>query len=187
MAFIGEIQLFSFGYAPPGWVHCDGRELAISRFTGLYSLIDTTYGGDGKIKFRVPNLTGRAACGQGQGTGLSRRKTGDTFGVNQVALAVEQAPAHSHGLTFFNILKTTDPVSGREIDNRADKPAEGYSLAIPDSLIFVKVDTDSKMTNTISALAGGTDVHENRQPFGALEYYILTQNVIGDDVFPSFD
>src|SRR5450830_1502741 len=59
MAFIGEIQIFGFGYAPPGWMRCDGRELAINKFVELYSLSDITYGGDGKIKFRIPNLTGR--------------------------------------------------------------------------------------------------------------------------------
>lgn len=186
MAFIGEIQIFGFGYAPPGWVLCNGLSLNIPQFSALYSLIGNSYGGDGVRQFKVPNLMGRAACGQGSGLGLTQRRMGDTFGVNTVALAMEQAPVHSHGLNFYNIAKTTDG-SGQVIDNRATTPVAGYSLAIPDSKIFVKTTIDSTMRNTISPLEGGSEAHENRQPFGALAYYIMTIPAGGDGVYPTFD
>jgi len=187
MAFIGEIQIFGFGYAPPGWALCNGESLAVSRYTPLFSLIGTSYGGDGVRQFQLPNLMGRAACGQGQGNGLSQRRIGDTFGANTAVLAAENIPAHGHGLSFFNIPTTTDPVSGVVTDNRSNAPAEGYSLALPDSNIFSKTASDAKMSNTLGKLEGGSDAHENRQPFGALAYYIMTQTVAGDGVFPVFD
>lgn len=186
MAFIGEIQIFGFGYAPPGWALCDGASLPISRFTQLFSLIGNNYGGDGVRQFQLPNLTGRAACGQGQGNGLSQRRIGDKFGANTAVLAAENIPAHSHGLNFFSIPKTTDPVTGVVTDHRENLPAEGYSLAIPESKIFSHTTGDAKMTNTLGKLEGGTDAHENRQPFGALAYYIMTQSAAGDGVFPVF-
>jgi len=186
MAFIGEIQLFGFGYAPPGWVLCDGTTLEVGRFTQLFSLIGTSYGGNGTTSFQLPNLTGRAACGQGQGAGLTARKTGDSFGSNQVELSEANTPAHSHGLNFFNIQQTTDPVSGQIIDNRANVPAVGYSLAQPNSKIFASGATDAKMQNTIAPLSGGSDAHENRQPFAALDYYIMVQSAAGDGIMPVF-
>jgi len=186
MAFIGEVQLFGFGYAPPGWLPCDGTALHVRDFAPLFSLIGNSYGGDGTNDFRLPNLTGRAACGQGQGAGLTQRKMGGTFGVNQVTLSDANAPQHGHGLNFFSIPKTTDPVSGQTIDNRSNAPASGYSLAVPETPIFVKGSTDSKMQNTIVAIEGGSDAHENRQPFGALMYYIMTRNTGDDGVYPPF-
>lgn len=187
MAFIGEIQIFGFGYAPPGWLACDGAELNIRDYTALFSLISNSYGGDGVTRFRVPNLAGRAACGQGTGPGLTPRKTGDTFGVNNVALSAKQAPAHSHGLNFFSIQKTTDPDSGQEIDHRVTTPETGYSLALPDTKIFAKAKADANMLNSMVALEGGADSHENRQPFGALTYFIMARSAFGGDIFPVFD
>jgi microcystin-dependent protein len=179
MAFIGEIQLFGFGYAPPGWTLCNGAQLRIKDFTALFSLIGTSYGGDGRDQFRLPNLTGRAACGQGQGAGLSRRSLGDTFGVNQVTLVASDGPAHGHGLTFYNVVETAG-----QPEKKTDTPMDGYSLAIPeDAKIFFKGTPEAKMLNTIGTLEGGTDAHENRQPFEALEYYILADS----GTFPSFD
>ncbi|WP_050478279.1 phage tail protein [Herbaspirillum rhizosphaerae] len=186
MAFIGEIQIFGFGYAPPGWALCNGASLPVSGFTPLFSLIGTSYGGDGVRHFQLPNLMGRAACGQGQGNGTSSRRIGDTFGANTAVLATENIPAHGHGLDFFSIPKTTDPVTGVITDNRSNVPAEGYSLALPESKIFSHTASDAKMSNTLGKLEGGTDAHENRQPFGALAYYIMTQRAGGDGVFPVF-
>lgn len=186
MAFIGEIQIFGFGYAPPGWALCNGASLQIRDFTALFSLIGSSYGGDGTINFRLPNLAGRAACGQGQGNGQTQRNMGDSFGVNQVTLSADNAPQHGHGLNFFNVLNTTDPVTGEVTNHRANTPLSGHSLAVPDTPIFVKSAADIKMQNTIVALEGGSDAHENRQPFGALNYYIMTRSAGGDGNFPVF-
>ncbi|MCA1326902.1 phage tail protein [Herbaspirillum sp. alder98] len=187
MAFIGEIQLFSFGYAPPGWVACNGTLLQTKDFSALFSLIGNSYGGDGKSNFRVPNLSARAACGQGQWRDQSMRKIGDAVGVNHVTLEGIHAPKHNHGLNFFNIPTSIDPDTGKVIDNRANVPVEGYSLAVPDTPMFVKDDQLSTMTNTMDAFVGGGDSHENRQPFTALDYYILAAAARSGAVFPTFD
>jgi microcystin-dependent protein len=180
MPFIGEIQLFGIGFAPPDWTPCNGAQLKIKDFSKLFSLIGTTYGGDGRDQFRLPNLTGRAACGQGQGVGLSPRKLGDTFGVNQVALEAAHGPAHGHGLSFFNVIETAG-----QPDKKTDTPKDGYSLATPENAkIFFKGTPEAKMLNTIGTLEGGTEMHENRQPFEALEYYILADSHSGE--MPSF-
>ncbi|MRX09800.1 microcystin-dependent protein [Pseudoduganella sp. FT25W] len=95
--FIGEIQIFGFGFAPPGWAMCDGSLVAVKDHPGLFSLIGVTYGGDSDGKFRLPNLAGRAVCGHGAGNGLTPRQPGDSFGTNNACLQAGPAPAETAG------------------------------------------------------------------------------------------
>ena len=96
-AFLGEIRIFGFNFAPTGWAKCNGQLLPISQNTALFALLGTFYGGDGKSTFALPNLQGSAAVHQGQGPGLSERVMGDQSGSETVTLLISEIPLHSHG------------------------------------------------------------------------------------------
>src|ERR1700704_701108 len=94
--FVAEIRIYPFNFAPKGWAFCDGQLLPISQNTALFSLLGTTYGGDGKSNFALPNLQGSSAKHPGQGPGLSLYDLGQTGGVETVTLLQSEMPAHSH-------------------------------------------------------------------------------------------
>src|ERR1700730_2267685 len=95
--FLAEIRIFTGNFAPKGWAQCDGQLMPISQNTALFSLLGTTYGGDGKSTFALPNLQGCAPMQAGQGPGLSLRDLGETAGEQTVTLLQTEMPAHSHG------------------------------------------------------------------------------------------
>src|SRR3954470_21278546 len=94
--FIGEIRLFPYNFAPRGWAFCSGQILPISQNTALFSLLGTTYGGNGQTTFALPDLRGRAAISSGQGPGLSSYTIGEVGGVESVTLNTQQMPQHQH-------------------------------------------------------------------------------------------
>ena len=96
--FVAEIRIFPFNFAPKGWAFCNGQLLPISQNTALFSLLGTTYGGDGKSNFALPNLEGNAAMHPGQGPGLSLHDLGETGGSETVTLLESELPAHSHAV-----------------------------------------------------------------------------------------
>ncbi len=96
--FVAEIRIFPFNFAPKGWAWCDGQLLPLSQNTALFSLLGTTYGGNGKINFALPDLQGRAPMHPGQGPGLSLHDLGETGGSETVTLLESEMPAHSHAL-----------------------------------------------------------------------------------------
>jgi len=96
--YVGEVRLFAGNYAPAGWALCQGQVLAIPDYETLYSLIGTTYGGNGQTTFGLPDLRGRVPVHQGQGPGLSPRALGETGGAERVALLTGQTPLHTHAL-----------------------------------------------------------------------------------------
>ncbi len=96
--FIGEIRAFAFNYAPLGWATCDGQIMQIQQNSALYSLLGVAFGGDGKINFCLPNLSGRAPMDVGTGPGLTPRNWGNVVGTASVSLTGSNFPPHSHGL-----------------------------------------------------------------------------------------
>ncbi|WP_233081719.1 phage tail protein [Rheinheimera soli] len=98
--FIGEIRSVGFSYAPRGWAFCDGRLLAIAQYSALFSLLGTTYGGDGQTTFALPDLRGRVPTGQGQGPGLPVTSLGQKAGTPSTTLTVAQLPQHIPQATF---------------------------------------------------------------------------------------
>ena len=99
--FVGEVGLFAGNFAPRGWAMADGQLIAISSHTALFSLLGTTYGGDGRSTFALPDLRGRTAIQPGTGPGLARRNLGQKFGSYDTTLELSQIPAHSHGIDTF--------------------------------------------------------------------------------------
>lgn len=172
--FIGEIQLFGFNFPPYGWASCNGATLAIRQNTALFSLLGTQYGGDGMTTFQLPNFTNRAGCNQGQGAGLTLRRMGETFGSNSITLSQAEMPAHSHSLTIYN---------QSDSNKRAASPSTGNSLSVPNSSAPFLPDAQPNAQfapNTIGR-AGGSQPHENRQPYLAINFSIALSGV-----FPSF-
>lgn len=172
--YLGEIQLFGFNFAPVQWSQCNGSLLPISQNTALFSLLGTLYGGNGVTTFQLPNLAARAACGQGQGPGLTDRQPGDTFGEPNVALLNAQMPMHTH---TFNMYAQGDST------RRSNAPAAGSALAVPGlTAPFQHEGTPStNFAGDMLALTGGGQPHENRQPLLGVNYCIALAGV-----FPSF-
>src|SRR5437667_3861868 len=110
--FVAEIRIFPFNFAPKGWAWCDGQLMPISQNTALFSLLGTTYGGDGKSTFALPNLQGRAPMHPGQGPGLSLHDLGETGGSETVTLLQSEIPAHSHAWMASNTDATDQSPAG---------------------------------------------------------------------------
>ncbi|GEC14406.1 phage tail protein [Nitrobacter winogradskyi] len=172
--FIGQIQIFGFNYAPRDWALCNGATLAIRQNTALFSLLGTMYGGDGKTTFMLPNFAGRTGCNQGQAAGLTPRNIGDTFGENSVMLTADQMPAHSHPFTIYD---------QSDAAKRTGVPANGSSLVVPqNSTPFSTIGTaNTQFSSRMGGVAGGSQPHENRQPYLAMNFCIALSGV-----FPAF-
>src|SRR5215510_15120307 len=123
--FVAEIRIFPFNFPPTGWAFCDGQLLPISQNTALFSLLGTTYGGDGKSTFALPNLQGDAPMQQGQGQGLSLRDLGETSGVESVTLLQTEIPAHTHSFSVSGQLAT---------DNQPNVGGTGLFFAMGDGI-----------------------------------------------------
>src|SRR5271155_1865458 len=100
--FLGEIRIVPFSFAPTEWAFCNGQLLPISQNTALFSLLGTTYGGDGRSNFALPNLQGSAAMEPGQGPGLSLHDLGETGGSNTVTLLTTEMPSHAHNINCID-------------------------------------------------------------------------------------
>src|SRR5678815_5065049 len=101
--FVAEIRIFPFNFAPKGWAFCDGQLLPLSQNTALFSLLGTTYGGDGKSTFALPDLQGSVPMQPGQGQGLSLRDLGEVSGVETVTLLQTEIPIHTHAAMADNL------------------------------------------------------------------------------------
>jgi len=97
--FLGEVKWFAGNFAPSGWALCDGQLLAISQNSALFSILGTTYGGDGRTNFALPDARGRSILHQGTGPGLTLRRLGRAFGTEVETQTVDQMPSHTHGIT----------------------------------------------------------------------------------------
>src|SRR6476660_6805437 len=109
--FVAEIRIFPFNFAPKGWAFCGGQLMPISQNTALFSLLGTTYGGDGKSNFALPNLQGSATMHPGQGPGLSLHDLGEVGGSQTVSLLESEIPAHSHSLNANSVIGDTNAPS----------------------------------------------------------------------------
>lgn len=159
--FIAEIRIFGGNFAPRGWAFCNGQLLPISQNTALFSLIGTTYGGDGRNTTALPNLQGRAPMHPGRGPGLTARQLGQRGGVTSVTLSEAQMPSHTHN--FMASPNEADAYTPVNHVMAATEPQYGY-YADANNLSSLKSDA---LSNT-----GGSQAHTNMQPYLALNYII---------------
>ncbi|HYQ45057.1 MAG TPA: tail fiber protein [Polyangiaceae bacterium] len=167
--FIGSIILFCGNFAPKGWALCDGQLLSIAQNTALFSILGTTFGGNGQTTFALPDLRGRVPLHPGSGPGLSPYNLGQAMGVESVTLITTQMPAHNHGFAT--------PCS----DGAPTTPSPlGAVLANQDQTPFYASSGTSAMAAATSTIAGGGQAHENRQPLLAINFIIALEGI-----FPS--
>ena len=160
--FTAEIRIFAGNFAPRGWAFCNGQLLPIAQNTALFSLIGTTYGGDGRTTTALPNLQGRAPMHPGRGPGLTSRRLGQKGGVETVTLTEAQMPDHNHTLMGANVpFGVQQPTSDRVLD-RANVNA--YQQDTTNNLIEM---ADQSLDST-----GGGQPHDNMQPFLAMSFII---------------
>lgn len=161
--FVGEIRSFAFGFAPSGWAQCNGQIVPISLNTALFSLLGTTYGGNGSSNFALPNLQGSVPIHWGQGVALSVYALGQRAGQPTVKLKTHQAPSHTH---------TAQATTEVGEDTNTPSALTTLGLSAPDA-IWDKVSTDPQVAFSPKAVgAVGGQAHENRQPYLAVNYCI---------------
>jgi microcystin-dependent protein len=167
--FIGEIRIFPFNFAPKGWAMCDGQLMPISQNTALFSLLGTTYGGDGKSNFALPNLMGLAPMQAGQGPGLSLRDLGEAGGEQTVTLLASEMPAHNHSLQAF---------VGRGSNVNTPGPAVTLSTS-PGNFVYDSATPNppTAMAQGMLSMAGGSQPHNNLMPYLTLNFCIALQGI----------
>jgi microcystin-dependent protein len=166
--FVAEIRIFPFNFAPTGWAFCAGQILPLSQNTALFSLLGTTYGGDGKSNFALPNMQGNAPMHPGQGPGLSLHDLGETGGSQTVTLLESEIPSHQHTLMAN--------------DNIGNVAAPGPTLCFARSnpgTIYTTITNTAIVQFSANAIApaGGNQPHNNLQPYLALNFCIALQGV----------
>ena len=167
--FLGEIRMFGGNYAPAGWALCDGTTLAIAQNTALFALIGTTYGGDGTTTFNLPDLRGRVPVHMGQGPGLSNYGLGQAGGLERVTLTAGNTAVHNHqAYGSSNAADKAQPTNNVWADNpKIDQFAAGDSY-------------NAIMGAGLAAESGGSQPHDNMQPYQAVNFIIAMQGI-----FPS--
>ena len=165
--FVAEIRIFPFNFAPKGWAFCDGQLLPISQNTALFSLLGTTYGGDGKSNFALPDLQGSVPVhvgGNQPGPGLSVYDVGEAIGIDTVTLLQTEAPTHTHSMAA----QTVD-----QGDNRIPGPA----LNLANQQIYSAATPNAQLNDQAVSPAGGGQPHNNLMPYLTLNFNIALQGV----------
>lgn len=172
--FLGQIVMFGGNFAPRGWALCDGQLLAISGNSALFSILGTTYGGDGRTTFGLPDLRGRVALHEGNGPGLTNRPLGSKSGAETNTLNVNQLPAHGHAATVNCAAGTgnTNAAAGNVWSTDLGNQSATYSNAAPNGTMRA----DAVQTQN----TGGGQAVNNMQPYQVINYIIALQGI-----FPS--
>jgi microcystin-dependent protein len=165
--FVAEIRIYPFNFAPKGWAFCNGQLLPISQNTALFSLLGTTYGGDGKSNFALPNMQGNAPMHPGQGPGLSLHDLGEQGGSDTVSLLQSEIPSHSH--TVLSVAGNFDANTNIPTGNAFAKASQGNPYVPPASFMNL-----SPMT---IGPAGGNQPHNNLMPYLTLNFCIALQGI----------
>jgi microcystin-dependent protein len=164
--YVGEIRCFGFNFAPRDWAFCNGQIMAIAQNPTLFSILGTTYGGDGVTTYGLPNLQGQIPMHWGHGTGGLNTVIGQVQGQTTVALTVSQMPAHNHPIS------SADPGN---LANRFPGPSNtAYLSAIKGSQGYQNPPVTPNASFSLSAIstAGGSLPHDNMQPYLALNFCI---------------
>ena len=165
--FIAEIRIFAGNFAPRSWAFCNGQLLPVAQNTALFSLIGTTYGGDGRTTTALPNLEGRAPMHPGRGPGLTSRRLGQRGGVETVTLTEAQMPNHTHTMRAVGADPgdVTTPTSNTSFARSSGGNA--YSLNQPNAI----------MAEQMLPSAGGSQAHNNMQPYLTMNFIIALQGL----------
>jgi len=191
---IGEIRLFGGNFAPRGWSLCTGQSMSISENTTLYSILGTTYGGDGVNTFNLPDLQGRIAVGTGQGPGLSNYVLGESIGFEEVTITTAQMPAHNHqtvvtpgsgastlAATLYGVNDAggLDTPGGNYIGQDNGAGATSYATSGTPVAMNASSIKNVQLPLPIVTLggSGGNLPHENRQPVQALNFIICVEGI----------
>jgi len=154
--YIGEIRMMANNYAPAGWALCNGQQLAISENDALFTLIGTTYGGDGQETFNLPNLQARLPIHQQ----VNVFQLGEVGGTEEVTLTTQQIPVHNHAFLATTALAIETGPAG-------NVPAQGTSIQL-----YVEDAADVQMANTMLAPTGGSQPHDNMHPYLVINFII---------------
>lgn len=164
--FVAEIRVFPFNFPPKGWAWCNGQILPISQNTALFSLLGTTYGGDGKSTFALPNLQGRVPMHPDQGPGLSDHDLGEMNGSETVTLLESEIPSHSHAMRAA----ASDPANVKIVNPNA-------SFGVSQEAQIYQDAADVTLAPEALAPAGGDQPHNNLQPYLTMYFNIALQGV----------
>jgi microcystin-dependent protein len=164
--FVAEICVFPFDFAPTGWAFCDGQLLPISQNTALFSLLGTTYGGDGKSNFALPNLQGSVPMQSGQRQGLTECILGEAGGVETVALLDSEMPQHTHAISASAAEGVAASPTGQLLASGV-----GINMYSTSTSPVTQVNVDA------AAPAGGSQPHSNLQPYLTLNFCIALQGI----------
>jgi microcystin-dependent protein len=179
--FLGQVEMFSFNFAPKGWTTCSGQLLPINQNQALFSLLGTTYGGNGQTTFGLPDLQGRAPIGQGQGIGLSSYTLGQKGGEEAHTLNTNEMAAHNHNLMVNSTTAATNntnlPSTNVVLGQTTGVPAQGSLFPI---LLYASGASGGPLDPHSIGTAGGSQAHSNIMPFLTLNFCIALQGI-----FPS--
>jgi microcystin-dependent protein len=167
--FLAEVRIFTGNFAPTGWALCNGQLMPISQNTALFSLLGTTYGGDGKSTFALPDLQGSAPMQAGQGPGLSLRDLGETSGEQTVTLLQTEMPAHSHSAQGSTGSNQTTPVNNAWASGAKLGGGNLYFPSTPASNV--------QMNPFATSISGGNLPHNNMMPYLGLTFIIALQGI----------
>jgi microcystin-dependent protein len=154
--YVGEIRMFGGNFAPAGWMFCEGQLLPISENDALFTLLGTTYGGDGQETFALPDLRGRVPIHQGNGFIL-----GETGGAEEITLTVNQMAAHTHPLLASTNTGTASNAQGNDV------------CSSPSLLLYIEGQSpDTNLNQSIVGMVGGSQPHTNFQPYLCVDFII---------------
>ena len=168
--FIGQIMPFGGNFAIRGWSECNGQILSINQYSALFSILGTTYGGDGVSTFALPDLRGRAIVGTGTGAGLSTYSLGQTGGTETVTLTSNQLPSHKHTYFASSAPNTSSSPINNALPTRTSRP------------IYATESPDLQMNSGVIGNTGGGQSHNNLQPYQVVNFLIAIQGL-----YPSRD
>jgi microcystin-dependent protein len=169
--FVAEIRILGFNFAPKGWAFCNGQILPLSQNTALFSLLGTTYGGDGRSNFALPNLQGMSPLQQGQGPGLSLYDLGESSGSSTVTLLQNELPVHSHAINC---------VDGGRLKGQIGDPTNSILVktsGTPANAYNSGGALNQQMNLNMVAPVGGSQPHNNMMPYLTLNFCIALQGI----------
>jgi microcystin-dependent protein len=174
--FLAEIRIFPFNFAPKGWAACNGQMMSLAQNTAAFSLLGTTFGGNGINNFGLPNLQGSAPMQQGQGPGLSPHDLGEAGGSNTVTLLATQTPTHTHAINC---------IDGARVGGQSGQPGNAILVKTGGTPASAYAPGTAALNQTmnanmVAAATGGNQPHNNLMPYLTLNFCIA---LVG--VFPS--